>query len=67
MKTLELRKASKSLADYTAELDSESLVITSNKKPVAALVSLKGMDRESLALSFKSGVRKNYPPRTIPS
>ena len=52
MKTLELRDASKPLADYTAELDSESLVITSNEKPVAALVSLKGMDRESVALSL---------------
>ncbi len=52
MKTVELRNASKSLADYTADLDSESLVITSNKKPVAALVSVKGMDRESLALSL---------------
>ena len=51
MKTLELRKASKPLSDYTAELDSESIVIVSNDKPVAALVSLKGMDRESIALS----------------
>ncbi len=33
MKTLELRNASKPLSDYTAELDSESLVITSNDKP----------------------------------
>ena len=52
MKTLDLRNASKPLADYTAELDSESIVITSNEKPVAALVSLKGMDRESVALSL---------------
>ena len=52
MKTLELSNASKTLADYTAELDSESIVITSNEKPVAALVSLKGMDRESVALSL---------------
>ncbi len=52
MKTLELRDASKPLSDYTAELDSESLVITSNDKPVAALVSLKGLDRESVALSM---------------
>ena len=50
MKTLELQKASKPLAEYAADLGSESLVITANKKPVAALVSLKDMDRESLAL-----------------
>jgi PHD/YefM family antitoxin component YafN of YafNO toxin-antitoxin module len=58
MKTLELRNASKSLADYTADLDSESLVITSNKKPVAALISVKGTDRESLALSLSPDFAK---------
>ncbi len=52
MKTLELQKASKSLAHYAADLGSESLVITSNRKPVAALVSLKDADRESVALSL---------------
>ncbi len=52
MRTLEISKASQPLADYAARLGSESLVITSNRKPVAALVSLKDMDRESLALSL---------------
>ena len=52
MKTLEMDKASKPLSDYAADLGSESLVITSKKKPVAALVSLKGADRESVALSL---------------
>jgi PHD/YefM family antitoxin component YafN of YafNO toxin-antitoxin module len=52
MKTLELRKASKTLADYAANLGSESIVVTSNKKPVAALVPLKDIDRESLSLSL---------------
>jgi hypothetical protein len=52
MKTLELRKASKALADYAAKLGSESFVITSNKKPVAALVSLEHVDRESQSLSL---------------
>ena len=52
MKTLELRKASKTLADYAANLGAESIVVTSNKKPIAALVSLKDVDRESLALSL---------------
>jgi len=52
MKTLELRKASKTLADYAANLGGESIVVTSNKKPVAALVSLKNVDRESLSLSL---------------
>ena len=52
MKTLEMDKASKPLSDYAAELGSESLVITSKRKPVAALISLKGADRESVALSL---------------
>ena len=54
MKTLELRKASKPLADYASDLGSDSLVITSNNKPVALLVSLKDADRESIALSLSS-------------
>ena len=36
MKILELEKASKPLADYAADLDLDSLLITSNNKPVAA-------------------------------
>lgn len=52
MKTLELRKASKTLADYAANLGAESIIVTSNRKPIAALVSLKDMDRESLSLSL---------------
>ncbi|MGH9662095.1 MAG: hypothetical protein ACRD96_26335 [Bryobacteraceae bacterium] len=55
MKTLELRKASKTLAAYAANLGSESIVVTSNTKPVAALVSLKDVDRESLSLSLDPG------------
>ena len=58
MKTLELRKASKALADYAANLGSESIVVTSNKKPVAALVSLKDVDRESLSLSLDPAFMK---------
>ena len=58
MKTLELRKASKALADYAANLGSESIVLTSNKKPVAALVSLKDVDRESLSLSLDPAFMK---------
>ncbi|BBO16589.1 conserved hypothetical protein [Candidatus Brocadia pituitae] len=51
MKTIEITKASKSLSDYTKELDNEILVITSNDKPIAAIVSLKNVDMESLSLS----------------
>jgi PHD/YefM family antitoxin component YafN of YafNO toxin-antitoxin module len=58
MKTLELQKASKPLADYALKLGSGSIVITSNNKPVAALVSLKGVERESLALSLHPAFRR---------
>ena len=51
MKAIEMSQASGSLSDYAKELDEEIIVITSNKKPIAALVSLKNVDRESLALS----------------
>ena len=50
MKTIEISTASRPLADYTRELD-DFLVLTSNSKPVAAIVSLKNVDPESLALS----------------
>ena len=58
MKTLELKKASKALADYATNLGSESIVITSNKKPVAALVPLQGVERESLSLSLNPAFMK---------
>jgi len=51
MKTIEITKASKSLSDYAKELDNEILIITSNDKPIAAIVSLKNVDIESLSLS----------------
>ena len=58
MKTLELKKASKALADYATHLGSESIVITMNKKPVAVLVSLQGAERESLPLSLNPAFMK---------
>ncbi len=51
MKTIELSDASKPLSDYAEALDDDILVLTSKKKPIAALVSLKHVDREALALS----------------
>lgn len=58
MKTLELKDASKPLSDYAARLDAEGIVLTSKKKPVAALVSLKGADKEILALSMSAAFGK---------
>lgn len=51
MKTIEISKASKSLSEYAKELNNEILVITSDNEPIAAVVSLKNVDMESLSLS----------------
>jgi PHD/YefM family antitoxin component YafN of YafNO toxin-antitoxin module len=51
MKTVDLAKASKSLSAYADNLGDEPLILTVDDKPVAALVSLKNVDRESLTLS----------------
>ena len=51
MKTLDISTASKPLADYAEELNDEILVLFSGQKPIAAIVPLKNVDRESLALS----------------
>ena len=54
MKTIEIKKASKPLSEYAKEVDKEILVLTSNKRPVAAVVSLKNVDMESISLSTSS-------------
>lgn len=54
MKTLEISEASGPLSALTHDLDKEMIVLTSNDKPVAAIVSLKNVDKESLALSSSS-------------
>jgi hypothetical protein len=51
MKTIELSTASRPLVEYAGELGDDFVVLTSNNKPVAAIVSLRSIDPESLALS----------------
>jgi PHD/YefM family antitoxin component YafN of YafNO toxin-antitoxin module len=51
MKTIKLASASRSLAEYAKELDDQIVVVTDRNKPVAAVVPLKNVDRESLSLS----------------
>lgn len=51
--TIEIDKAKKSLSTYAKELnDDEVLVLMSDEKPVAAVVSLRNVDKESLSLSI---------------
>jgi len=51
MKTIDITKASKILSDYATQSDNEIVVLTLRNKPLAAIVSLKNIDRESLSLS----------------
>lgn len=51
MKTLKLSAASRTLAEYAAELSDEIVLLTERNRAIAALVPLKGLDRESIALS----------------
>lgn len=51
MKAIKLPKEIESLLDVAEATDEEALVFTRKKRPVAALVSLRKVDRESLALS----------------
>jgi hypothetical protein len=51
VKKIELTTASKPLAAYAAELDDEIVLLTSDDRPVAAIVSLRDVDKESWALS----------------
>lgn len=51
MKTIEITTASQTLAECTRDIDEDFVVLTSNNKPVAAIVSLKDVDPESLSLS----------------
>lgn len=51
MKKLAKGKATGSLADYVDALGTGTLVVTSNGRPVAALVSLENVDAETLAMS----------------
>jgi len=50
MRTIEISKASKSLAEYAGGLAGEVIIVTSRRKPIAALVPLNGIDdNEGLA------------------
>ena len=58
MKTIKLSTASGTLAEYAAALSDEIVVLTERNRPVAAIVPLKGLDRESIVLSGHPGFLK---------
>lgn len=51
MKTIKLSSANKSLAEYAAGMGDQIVVVTDRNRPVLAMVPLKNVDRESIALS----------------
>ena len=51
MKTLEMAKATASLADYAQKVSREPVILTVDGKPVAALVSIENADLETATLS----------------
>jgi hypothetical protein len=51
MKAMKLPKELQSFLEVAETAEEETLVFTKKKRPVAALVSLRNVDRESLALS----------------
>jgi len=51
MKTLEMAKATASLAEYARDVDKEPVILTIDGKPVAALVPVENADIETVTLS----------------
>jgi len=51
MKTLEMARATASLAKYAQEAEREPLIVTKGGKPVAALVHIENADLETVTLS----------------
>jgi antitoxin (DNA-binding transcriptional repressor) of toxin-antitoxin stability system len=51
VKTIKLSTASRTLAEYAADLSDDIVLLIDRNEPVAAIVPLKGVDRESIVLS----------------
>ncbi|MBI4604943.1 MAG: hypothetical protein HY721_23525 [Planctomycetes bacterium] len=58
MKVLELPRELEAFLKAAEASKEDTLLFTEKKRPVAALVSLRNVDRESLALSTHSGFLK---------
>ncbi len=51
MKVLEQAEATASLAEYTADIAQEPVIITRHGKPIAALIPMENVDLETVSLS----------------
>jgi hypothetical protein len=52
MKTIEIDDATDSLGDYASKLGQNLMILNHDGKPIAALVSIKDMDAETVSLSM---------------
>ena len=50
-RTVELAEATQSLAEYAQQVDDGVIIVTSNGRPIAAVVALPNTDAETVALS----------------
>lgn len=51
MKSVEMKRATASLADYARDVKKEPVILTNHGRPVAALMPIKNADRETVSLS----------------
>ncbi|MDJ0677809.1 MAG: type II toxin-antitoxin system prevent-host-death family antitoxin [Calothrix sp. MO_167.B42] len=51
MKIVEIAQANATLAEYASNLSEEPVIVTSNGKPIAALMTLENVDLETISLS----------------
>ena len=51
MKVIKQADATATLAEYAAQIDSGPVIVTSEGRPVAALVSIENTDLETISLS----------------
>ncbi len=51
MKTIEVKKATLPLSDYTKKVSKEPVIVTVKGKPIAALVGISNADIETVSLS----------------
>lgn len=58
MKTIQMPKELQALLKFAEASEQDTVVFTDKKRPVAALVSLRKVDRESLALSTNPQFRR---------
>ncbi len=50
-RTVELTDATQSLADYVHQVDGGPIIVTSNGRPIAAVVAVPNADTETITLS----------------